>query len=103
MVLLPTVMLAGAVPTSWAAELVATAGMTAAVPPFPDGTAPDSAASGNRGPGACSITAAYRAGSTYITDSTLPEDVDAASTSATAVETTPGTEETWLCNAGGIA
>jgi hypothetical protein len=83
-VLLPTVRAAGAVPTTWAAAAVATAGT---VPPFPD-----SAATGNRVPGAWSTTAAYWAGSTNTTGNSNPLGVVASSTSAPAVETTPGIE-----------
>ena len=80
---------------------MATAGTI--VPAWPLPAFPDSAASGNRGPGAWSITAAYWAGSTNITDSSVPAPSDPASTSAVAVETTPGTEEIWRCSAAGIA
>ena len=96
MVLVPTLTSAGAVPTSWAAAGVATAGTIVAA-------FPDSAATGNRGPGAWSITAAYWAGSTNITDSAVPEDSDPVSTAAAAVETTPGTAEIWCCSAGEIS
>src|SRR5580658_9603810 len=95
----PTLTLAGAVPTSGAAALVAIAGTTAPDwPPYPD-----SAASGNRGPGAAATTAAYWAGSTNITDSSVPAPSEPASSSAAAVETTPGTEEIWACSPAGIA
>ena len=67
MVLDPTLTSAGAVPKAWAAAGVATAGRIVAA-------FPDSAATGNRGPGAWSTTAAYWAGSTHITDTANPED-----------------------------
>ena len=94
MVLVPTLTSAGAVPTSWAAAALPTAGSIVA-------SFPDSAASGNRGPGAWSTTAAYWAGSTYTTDSENPEDSDPVSTSAKAVATTPGTEETCVLQGRG--
>src|SRR5580658_8935430 len=94
----PTLTLVGAGPTCSAAAAVATAGTSA--PDWP--LYADSAACGNRGPGACSITAAYWAGSTNMTDTSVPAGSDAASTSAAAVETTPDTEEIWLCSPAGI-
>lgn len=83
-------------PTAWAAAGVATAGSTVAA-------LPDSVATGNRGPGAWSTTAAYRAGSTQITNSDDPEDSDPVAVAAVAVATTPGTAETWCCRAGEIS
>ena len=64
----PTLRLVGAAPASWAAAAVATAGTTARH----RRRRPDSAASGNRGPGAWSITAAYLAGSTNTAVSSYP-------------------------------
>jgi hypothetical protein len=88
MVLDPTLTSAGAVPATWAAAGVTTAGRSVAA-------LPDSAATGNRAPGASSTTAAYRAGSTHITDTANPEDSDpvavaAVAVAAVAVAATPG-------------
>src|SRR6185437_6218691 len=71
-VLMPTMRLAGARPTSRAAAAVATAGTAVA---FPGGAVPDSAFFssaffGKRGPGAWPTTAAYLSGLVNTTDST---------------------------------
>src|ERR1700722_18604952 len=92
----PTAVPPPAVPRAWAAAGVATAGRTVAA-------LPDSAATGNRAPGAWSTTAAYRAGSTHITDTANPEDSDPVAVAAVAVATTPGTAETCCCRAGEIS
>ena len=78
---------------------MATAGTAAA----PRAAVPDSAASGNRAPGAWSVTAAYRAGLTNTAVSSCPVAGSvAAETTPVAVEATPGIEAIWCCSAGGI-